>query len=207
MDTDSTIVHVKIDNIYKDIAENVETRFDTRNNELDRPLPKGKNKKLIGLMKDGLGGQPIKEFIGLSAKTCSYLKVNIDEDKKAKSTKISVIKRKLKFQDYKNCVETAQIENKIHHLEQNKIDVDSLKEDQKEFIKKKIILKTQQRFRSEKHNLFTEEINNIALSSNHRKIMQSIDSIETYVYRMNKDLVYNREEINFNNVIKQYKKV
>ena len=207
MDADSIIVHVKIDNIYKDIAENVETRFDTRNNELDRPLPKGKNKKLIGLMKDELGGQPIKEFIGLSAKTCSYLKDNIDEDKKAKSTKISVIKRKLKFQDYKNCVEIAQIENKIYHLEQNKIDVESLKEDQKEFIKnKKIILKTQQRFRSEKHNLFTEEINNIALSSNHRKIMQSIDSIESYVYGINKDLVCNREEINSNNVIKQYKK-
>ena len=207
MDADSIIVHVKIDNIYKDIAENVETRFDTRNNELDRPLPKAKNKKLIGLMKDELGGQPIKEFIGLSAKTCSYLKDNIDEDKKAKSTKISVIKRKLKFQDYKNCVEIAQIENKIYHLEQNKIDVESLKEDQKEFIKnKKIILKTQQRFRSEKHNLFTEEINNIALSSNHRKIMQSIDSIESYVYGINKDLVCNREEINSNNVIKQYKK-
>ena len=61
--------------------------------------------------------------------------------------------------------------------------------------------------RSEKHNLFTEEINNIALSSNHRKIMQSTDSTETYVYGMNKDLVCNREEINFNNVIKQYKKV
>ena len=60
MDADSIIVHVKIDNIYKDIAENVETRFDTRNNELDRPLPTGKNKKLIGLMKDELGGQPIK---------------------------------------------------------------------------------------------------------------------------------------------------
>ena len=60
--------------------------------------------------------------------------------------------------------------------------------------------------RSEKHNLFTEEINNIALSSNHRKIMQSIDSIESYVYGINKDLVCNREEINSNNVIKQYKK-
>ena len=60
MDTDSIIVLVKIDNIYKDIAENVETNVDTRNNELDRPLPTGKNKKLIGLMKDELGGQPIK---------------------------------------------------------------------------------------------------------------------------------------------------
>ena len=41
--------------IYKDIAEDVETRFDISNYELDRPLPKGKNKKVIGLMKDKLG--------------------------------------------------------------------------------------------------------------------------------------------------------
>ena len=42
-----------------------------------------------------------------------------------------VIKRKIKFQDYKNCLEAAQIKNKLNHLAQNKIDVDSLKEDQK----------------------------------------------------------------------------
>ena len=52
MGTDSFVVHVKTDDIYKDIAENVETTFDTSNFELNRPLPKGKNKKVIGLMKD-----------------------------------------------------------------------------------------------------------------------------------------------------------
>ena len=52
MDTDSFIVHVKADDIYKDITEDVETRFDTSNSEADRPLPKGKNKKVIGLMKN-----------------------------------------------------------------------------------------------------------------------------------------------------------
>ena len=68
MDTDSFTVHVKTDDIYKDIAENVETRFDTSNFEIDRPLPKGKNIKVIGLMKDELGGQIMKEFFGLRAK-------------------------------------------------------------------------------------------------------------------------------------------
>ena len=87
MDTDSFIVHVKIDDIYKDIAEDVETRFDTSNVEIDRPLPKGKNKKVIGLMKDELGGQIMKEFAGLRAKTYGYLKNKNDEDKKAKGTK------------------------------------------------------------------------------------------------------------------------
>ena len=54
MDTDSFIVYRKTDDIYKDIPEDVETRFDTSNYELDRPLPKAKN-KVIGLMTDELG--------------------------------------------------------------------------------------------------------------------------------------------------------
>ena len=52
MDTDNIIEYIKTDDIYKDIAEDVETRFDTSNYELDRSLPKGKNKKVIRLMKD-----------------------------------------------------------------------------------------------------------------------------------------------------------
>ena len=65
-----------------------------------------------------------------------------------------------------------------------------LKKDNKEFIKNnKLILKTQQRFKSERHNAFTKEINKIPLSSNDDKRMQSIDSIETYPYEINKDLV------------------
>ena len=54
MDTNSSIVYIKADDINKDIAEDVETRFDTSNYELERPLPKGKNEKVIGLMKDQL---------------------------------------------------------------------------------------------------------------------------------------------------------
>ena len=115
-----------------------------------------------------------------------------------------VIKRKLKFQDYKSCLEADQIENEINYLEKNKIDVDV----HKEFIKKnKLILKTQQRFRSERHNVFTEEINKIPLSSNDDKRMQPIDSIETYAYETNKDLVCKKENIKCNNIIKQYKSV
>ena len=100
MDTVSFIVHVKTDDIYKDIAKTVETRFDTSNFEIDRPLPKGKNKKVTGRMKNELVEQIMKEFAGLRTKAYSYLKENNDEDKKQKVQK-SVIKRKLKFQDYK----------------------------------------------------------------------------------------------------------
>ena len=75
--------------------------------------------------------------------------------KKQKAHKKCVIKRKLKFENYKNCLEEAQTENELNHLEKNKTDVDSIKKDKKEFIKNKLILKTQQIFRSEKHNFFT----------------------------------------------------
>ena len=63
-------------------------------------------------MKDEAGGQIVKEFVGLRAKTYSYLKDN-NEDKKTKDTIKCVMKRKIKFQDYKNCLEAAQIENKL----------------------------------------------------------------------------------------------
>ena len=86
--------------------------------------------------------------------------------KKAKGTKKCVIKRKLKFEDYKNCLEAAQIENIINHLERNKIGIVSLKEDHVEFIKNnKLILKTQKTLTTVKDNIFTKEINKIVLSS------------------------------------------
>ena len=65
-------------------------------------MPKGENKKVIGLMEDELGGEILKEFVGLRAKPYRYLKNNNNEDKKAKDTKKCAIKRKLKFQYYRN---------------------------------------------------------------------------------------------------------
>ena len=196
MDTDSFTVHVKTEDIYKDIAKDVEKGLYTSNFELGRPLSKWKNEKIIELMKDDLGGKIVKEFVGLRAKIYSYLKHNNDGDKKAKGTKKCIMKRKLKFQGYKNCLETSQIENKTNCFKKYKINVDSLKEDQKEFIKNnKLILKTRQRFESERHNIFIEEINKIAWSSNGDKRMQSIGSIETYAYGMNKNLVCKKEEV------------
>ena len=69
MDTDSLIMNIKTKNFYKDIAQDVEEKFDTSNYDVDRPLPKRKNKKVIGLMKDELGGGIITEFDALRPKT------------------------------------------------------------------------------------------------------------------------------------------
>ena len=96
--------------------------------------------------------------------------------KKKQKTQKSVSKKKqLKLEKYKNCLEATQIENNLNCPKNNKIDADSIKENHKEFTKSKAILKIQQRFKSERHNIFTEEINKIALSSTNDKRMQSVD--------------------------------
>ena len=65
MDTDSFIMHIKTEDFYKDIADDVERMYDTSNYTVERPLPMDENKKKIGFMKDELGGRIIKEFIVL----------------------------------------------------------------------------------------------------------------------------------------------
>ena len=127
MDTYSFIVYIKTGDIYKDIGEDVETRFDILNYELDRSLTQGKNKNVIGLIKDKSGGKIMTKFVGLRAKTCNYLIDDTSEDKKSKGTKKCVIKRKLKFENYKNCLEATQPDNKMNHIEKNKININSLK--------------------------------------------------------------------------------
>ena len=153
MDTDSFIMHIKTKDFYEDIANDVKKRFDTSNYEVDRPLLTGENKKIIGLMKDELGGKIMTEFVALRPKTYSYLTDDCEEDKKTKGTKKCVIKRRLKFSDYKDCL-----------------------------LKNEIILKSHQRFKIEKHDVYTEEVNKIALSNNDDKRLQTFDRITSYPY-------------------------
>ena len=104
--------------------------------------------------------------------------MKVVEIKKQKPQKC-VIKRKLKFENYKNYLQTTQIENNINHQEKILL-IQIVLKNNKEFIKiNKLLLKTQQRFKSETRIVFTEEINEIVLSSNADKRLQSIDSIET----------------------------
>ena len=149
MDTDSFIMHIKTN----DISDDVGNRFDTSNYEVKRPLPIGKNKKIIGLMKDALGGEIIMEFIALRPKTYSYLTDNDKIDKKAKGTKKCVIKKMIKFDDYKKFLLNDQV-----------------------------ILKSQQRFISNKHDVYTEDVNKIASSNDDDKRIVSLDKISSYPY-------------------------
>ena len=107
MDTDSSLVYVRAENTSSEISKDFQTWFDISNYKLDKPLAKGKNKKVIGLVKDELSEKIMREFIGLREESYSYLRGNNDEDKKAKGTKKCVIKRKLKFEYYKNCLEAT----------------------------------------------------------------------------------------------------
>ena len=153
IDTDSFIMNIKTKDFYKHISNDVELRFDTSTYEVNRPLPTGKNKKVIGLMKDELGGKIIMEFVTLRPKTYSYLTDDCKEDKKAKGIKKCVIKRMIKFNDYKNCL-----------------------------LRDEVILKSQQRFISQKHDVYKENINKSALSNNHDKRIVSSDKITSYPY-------------------------
>ena len=153
MDTDSFIMNIKTKDFYKDIVQDVEERFDTSNYDVDRPLPKGKNKKVIGLMKDELSGGIITEFVALSPKTYSYMTDEFIEMKKTKGTKKCVIKKMLQFEDYKKCL----FDNEP-------------------------MLKPQQRFKSENHEVYTENIKKIALSSNDDKRIVALNGITSYPY-------------------------
>ena len=104
MDADSFIIHIKTEHFSKDMANDVEKWFDTSNYDEDdkRALALGKNKKVIGLFKDELGGKIMIEFVGLKTKTLSYLMDDGSEHKKAKGTKKCVIKQRL-LKNYKDC--------------------------------------------------------------------------------------------------------
>ena len=95
-DTDSFVIHIITEEVYKDIADDVEKWFDTNNYDEDnkRPLPIGKNKKVIGFFKDELDGKIIKEFAALRAKTYSYLMDNDSEHNESKRNKKVCNKKK-----------------------------------------------------------------------------------------------------------------
>ena len=143
---------------YKDTADVVEKKYDTSNYTAERPLPMGKNKKVIGLMKFELGGRIMREFIGLRSKCNSCLTDDGKIDKKAKGTKKYVIKWLIMFDNYSECLE-----------------------------QKKKILTKQQRFKSDEHEVYTEEINN------DDKRLKLYDGITTYPYGIGAGILRKKE--------------
>ena len=148
MDTDSFVYHIKTKDFYAEIMDDVPMRFDT-SSYCDRPLPIGLNKKIIGLMKDELGGTIMTEFVALRPKLYFFRKLDGGEDKKYKGIKKCVVKKTLSFDDYKNC------------LLANSGDVYRL----------------QVMFRLTKHEVHTIEVNKIALNRDDDKQISKKDGI------------------------------
>ena len=147
MDIDSLVYHIKTEDFYVDVAEDVEARFDMRGyDKADaRQLPPGKNKKIIGLTKDKLGGKIMTGFVALRSKSYAYKKLGNKEDKKCKRNHEMHCERKNKetkkktisFNDDKNCL----------------LDV-----------KNKNMYRSQVMFRNNKHEIHSVEVNKVALT-------------------------------------------
>ena len=126
MDTDSLVYRIKTEDFYADIVDDVEERFDTSGYPIgcnNGPLPVRKNKKVIGLMKDELGGAIMTEFVTLRPKLYSYRKFDGVEDKKCKGIKKCVIKKTLFNPDaiYRSQLMFRSSKHEVHTVEVNKV--------------------------------------------------------------------------------------
>lgn len=152
-DTDSLAYKVMTDDFFADISNDVFELFDTSNFVSGRPLAVSKNKKVVGMFQDGAGGKIIVEFVGPRAKLYSYRIYDPEgegkEEKKSKGIKKAVMKKSITHEDYKRCLFSG-----TDQLRQMRI------------------------FRSRKHEVYTEAINKIALSSkDDRRIVLPNNSI------------------------------
>ena len=140
-DTDSLMYEIKTEDFYKDMSGDVKDRFDTIDYPPNHPsgIPSGFN-KVLGMFKDEAGGKVIDEFVGLRAKLYSYKMFEGKESKKSKGVKKSVVKKSITYEDYKNCLFTG-----------------------KEQLRKMNVI------RSYNHEIYTEEVNKIALSPDDKR--------------------------------------
>ena len=149
MDTNSLVYQIKTEDFYADIADVVRERFDTSGYIPDRPLPVGLNKKVIGLMKDELGGKIMTEFIALRPKLYSYEKLDGSGDKKCKGMKKYAVKKTFTFKDYKTCLLNGTTDYRF------------------------------QLFRSTNHDIHTIDVNKVSLSRDDDKRISRKDGIST----------------------------
>ena len=154
-DTDSFLYEIETEDFYKDISGDVRDRFDTSDYPEGHPsgIPTGINKKVLGMFKDEAAGKIIKEFVGLRAKLYSYIMEEGEENKKCKGVKKQVVEENITHEDYKTCLLTG-----------------------KEILRKQNIL------RSYDHEVYTEEVNKIALSAADDKRYLLTDSFDTLAW-------------------------
>ena len=154
-DTDSLMYEIETEDFFKDISEDVKDRFDTSDYPENHPsgIPTGINKKVLGMFKDEAAGKIIKEFVGLRAKLYSYKMDKGEESKKCKGIKRQVVESSISHEDYKTCLRTG-----------------------KEQLRKQNIL------RSYEHEVYTEEVNKVALSALDNKRYILGDGVHTLAW-------------------------
>ena len=154
-DTDSSMYEIETEDFYKDISKDVKDRFDTSDYPENHPsgIPTGINKTVLGMFKDEAAGKNIKEFVGLRAKLYSFIMEDGKENKRCKGVKKQVVESSITHEDYKTCLRTG-----------------------KEQLRKQNIL------RSYEHEVFTEEVNKIALSALDDKRHILSDGIHTLAW-------------------------
>ena len=152
MDTDSFVYEIKTDDFYGDISKDVRERFDTSGYDSrdERPLPVGENKKVIGLMKDELGGKIMTEFVALRPKLYAYRMLDGGEGKRCKGVRRCVVEKSLSIEDYKKCLNYGENAYRSQMLIQNK-----------------------------KHTIYTVRVNKIALNRDDDKRVVCEDGIST----------------------------
>ena len=155
-DTDSLLYQIKTDDFYKDISRDIETKFDTSDYPPDHPsgVLTGVNKKVIGMFKDEVAGKQITCFVGLRPKLYSF---KLEDDiltKKCKGVKKNVVKKKLDYEDYVDCL----------------------------FLGKKQ-MRSMKIIRSEKHDIYSKEVNKVALSNEDDKREVMFDKVNTMALR------------------------
>ena len=154
-DTDSLMYEIETEDFYKDISGDVKNRFDTSDYPDNHPsgIPTGCNKKVLGMFKDEVVGECIKEFVGLRAKLYSFKMFKGKESKRCKGIKKKVVEKSITHEDYKTCLLTG-----------------------KEQLRKMNII------RSYEHEVYTEEVNKVALSAEDDKRYIMNDGIHTMAW-------------------------
>ena len=160
-DTDSLCYEIETKDFYKDISPDVERWFDTSNYPSDHPsgIKTGVNKKVIGMFKDEVAGQIIEEFVGLRAKLYSFKTMGGKEEKKCKGVKKCVVKKTIAHEDYKHCLFSKQEQRRAMNV-----------------------------IRSINHDIYTQEMNKVALSAQDDKrhiLEDGVHTLALYHYRIN----------------------
>ena len=155
-DTDSLMYELKTDDFYDDIKEDIKTRFDTSEYSPNHKsgIQTGLNKKVIGMFKDEVAGRQITHFVGLRPKLYSFKIEESNTNKKCKGIKKNIVKKEIEFEDYVDCLFSGE----------------------KQMRKMNVI-------KSEKHEIYSKEVNKLALSADDDKRILCKDKVNTQAIR------------------------